>query len=56
MLPSVFAKGLHDLRRALIGWSVGLVLLVLLESALWPSVRDMPDLNDFLASYPQSMR
>jgi ABC-2 type transport system permease protein len=56
MLRSVYLKSLRDQRRALLGWSVGIVLLVLLEAALWPSVRDMPDLTQFLAGYPQAMR
>jgi ABC-2 type transport system permease protein len=56
MERTVFLKSLRDQRRALIGWSIGLVLLVLLESAMWPSIRDMPDLNAFVANYPESMR
>jgi ABC-2 type transport system permease protein len=56
MLRTVYLKSLRDQRRALVGWSVGIVLLVLLEAALWPSIRDMPDLTQFLASYPESMR
>ncbi|HEX7745568.1 MAG TPA: ABC transporter permease subunit [Micromonosporaceae bacterium] len=56
MLRSVFRKSLRDQRRALVGWSIGIVLLILLEAALWPSIRDMPDLSQFLQSYPESMR
>lgn len=56
MLTNVFLKTLRDQRRALMGWSVGLVLLVLLESALWPTVRDMGNLEEFVASYPEAMK
>jgi ABC-2 type transport system permease protein len=56
MLRNVFLKSLRDQRRALLGWSVGLVLVVLLEAALWPSVRDMMNLDEFLANYPEPMR
>jgi ABC-2 type transport system permease protein len=56
MFRNVFVKSLRDQRRALIGWGVGVMLLVLLEAALWPSVRDMPDLHEFLAGYPETMR
>ena len=56
MFANVFLKSLRDQRRAVIGWSIGIVLLVLLESAMWPSIRNMPDLNEFLANYPESMR
>lgn len=55
-MRSVFAKSLHDQRRTLAGWGIGLALLVLLESALWPSIRNMPDLATFLNNYPEAMR
>jgi len=56
MFRNVYLKSLRDQRRALIGWGIGIVLLVLLEAALWPSVRDMPDLEQFVAGYPEAMR
>lgn len=56
MLRNVFLKSLRDQRRALVGWSVGLVLVVLLEAALWPSVRDMMNLDEFIENYPEPMR
>ncbi len=56
MLRNVFLKSLRDQRRALVGWGIGIVALVVLESALWPSIRDMPDLKTFLANYPEAMR
>ncbi|MEV4702836.1 ABC transporter permease subunit [Actinoplanes sp. NPDC049316] len=55
-MRTVFAKALHDQRRPLIGWGVGLALMVLLETALWPSIGKMPDLQQFLANYPEAMR
>ncbi|MDX1621418.1 MAG: ABC transporter permease subunit [Nitriliruptorales bacterium] len=56
MLDNVFLKTLRDVRRGLVGWSIGIVVLVSAMAALWPSVRDMPDLEDFLAGYPEAMR
>jgi ABC-2 type transport system permease protein len=56
MLRNVFLKSLRDQRRGLVGWGIGLVLLVLLEAVLWPSVRDMMNLEDLLANYPEPMR
>jgi ABC-2 type transport system permease protein len=56
MLTNVFLKTLRDQRRGLVGWSIGLVLLVLLESALWPTVRNMGNIEDFIASYPEAMK
>jgi ABC-2 type transport system permease protein len=56
MLTNVFAKTLRDQRRALTGWSIGVVLLVLLESALWPTVRHMGNLDEFVANYPDALK
>lgn len=56
MFGNVFLKSMYDQRRVLLGWAVGIVLLVALMIAMWPSVRDMPKLDEFLASYPKAMR
>jgi len=56
MLGSVFGKSLRDQRWSLLGWGVGVLLLVLMEAAVWPTLRDMPDLDQFLDSYPKAMR
>ena len=45
MLTNVYLKTLRDLRRGLIGWSVGLLVIFLLAAALWPTVRDMGGLR-----------
>lgn len=56
MLRNVFLKSLRDQRRALLGWSIGILLLVVLEAALWPSIKKMPALDELLAGYPEAMR
>ncbi len=56
MLRNMFLKSLRDQRRALLGWSTGILLLVVLEAALWPSIRQMPALDELLAGYPEAMR
>lgn len=56
MLSSVFAKGLRDQRWALLGWSIGVSLLVLVEAAVWPSIRDMPNFDELMQNYPKTMR
>ncbi len=43
-------------RRALVGWSVGVFATVASMGALWPSVRDMPELDRFLADSPDAVR
>jgi len=52
----VLRKTLRDQRRGLTGWGLGIVVLVLIEGALWPSVRDMPQLDELLEGYPAAMK
>lgn len=52
----VLAKTLRDQRRGMIGWSGGIAALLLVEGALWPSVKDMPQLDELLAGYPEPMK
>lgn len=56
MLRNVYTKALRDQRRGLVGWSIGILLLVLLEAAIWPSLSDMGGLQELLDSYPEPMR
>jgi ABC-2 type transport system permease protein len=56
MLRNVFLKSLYDQRRALAGWSVSIVLLMVLMAALWPSVGDFENLEEFLRNYPEALR
>ncbi|WP_329000943.1 ABC transporter permease [Kribbella sp. NBC_00709] len=56
MFRSVYLKSMYDARRGLIGWSIAIAVLVLLESALWPSVRDMLDLTQLYQSFPEALR
>lgn len=56
MFRSIFLKSMYDARRGLAGWSIAIAVLVLLESALWPSVRDMPNLTELYQSFPEELR
>jgi beta-exotoxin I transport system permease protein len=56
VLRSVFLKTLGDQRRSLLGWLVGIVLIVLMYAAIWPSIRDQPSMNDFLDQMPEAFR
>ncbi len=56
MFRSVFLKSLRDQYRGVIGWSIGVALLVLVMALIWPSVRDMPDIERLLENYPEAMR
>lgn len=56
MLRTVYAKGVRDQRWALLGWGLGIVLLVVIEAAVWPSIRDMPNFDELMKNYPEAMR
>lgn len=56
MLRDVFTKSMRDQRWALLGWSIGVVLLVTVEAAVWPTMRDMANLDELLQGYPDAMK
>jgi ABC-2 type transport system permease protein len=56
MLGSVFAKSLRDLRRSFLGWSIGLAGCVALIVSVYPTIRDNPDLNKLVESYPEALK
>jgi ABC-2 type transport system permease protein len=56
MLGSVFAKSLRDLRRSFAWWSLGLAGYVALIVAVYPTIRDNPDLNELVESYPEALK
>ncbi|GAB3790708.1 hypothetical protein GCM10027601_34540 [Nocardioides ungokensis] len=56
LLRSVYLKSLRDVRHGLVGWSIGIALLVITESLIWPSFRDMPDIEKLFSQYPDYMQ
>lgn len=57
MLGSVLAKTLRDQRSSLTWWAVGLIGLVLLTTAFYPSVRDnAASLTQVIESLPEGLR
>lgn len=48
MLSNVFLKSLRDQRRSMVWWVIGMVLLTLITVLFYPSIKDLPDLNDLL--------
>jgi ABC-2 type transport system permease protein len=56
MLANVFLKTLRDQRRGLLGWGIGVVFLVAAIGAIWPSIRGMPNLGEFVANYPEALK
>jgi ABC-2 type transport system permease protein len=56
MLRSVLLKTLRDARRALAWWSLGLIALAAMMLAVYPTVRDNPDLNRLVQDYPEALK
>lgn len=54
VLGSVFGKDLYDMRRGLLGWSVGIAATVLLMSGLWTSFSGV-DFEELLKAYPEAV-
>ncbi|HJV29139.1 MAG TPA: ABC transporter permease subunit [Gaiellaceae bacterium] len=56
MRRNVFLKTLLDARRALVWWSLGLIGMSTLMIAVYPTVRDNPDLNKMVSDYPEALK
>ena len=56
MLHSLALKTLRDSRRGLLLWSLGLIGMVALMMAVYPTVRDDPALNDLVKRYPDALK
>lgn len=54
-MRSVYAKALWDQRRSLPAWVSAVAAIVLLEAAMWPSIADMPTLDDYLDDLPTAL-
>jgi beta-exotoxin I transport system permease protein len=55
-LHSVFERTLHEERRALTGWAVGLVALAVTMLAIYPTVRGNAEFSKLFESYPEAFR
>jgi len=55
-MRNVYLKALWDQRKSLPAWGSGLAMIILLEAALWPSMRDMPSLDEYLQDFPAGLR
>lgn len=55
-MRSIYAKALWDQRRSLPAWGSAVAAIVLLEAAMWPSMADMPALDDYLEDFPTALK
>jgi ABC-2 type transport system permease protein len=56
VLNSVLLKTLRDMQRSLLWWALGLAGLVALLVAVYPTVRDNPDLTKLVEQYPEALK
>jgi ABC-2 type transport system permease protein len=56
MLRNVYLKSLRDMRRSIVWWSFGLIAMTSLMIAVYPTVRDSPDLNKLVENYPEALK
>jgi ABC-2 type transport system permease protein len=56
VLRDVLRKTLYDQRRSYPAWCLGVLLLVGMYVALWPSIKGQPSMRDFLAQMPEAFR
>lgn len=55
MLRSIAGKTVFDSRRSMIGWMIGTAAAAGLVIAIYPIIRDTPEILDLLESYPEAM-
>ncbi len=55
-LHSIFERTIHEERRALIGWTAGLIALALTMVALYPTIRGNHQFSQLFESYPKAFR
>ena len=55
-MPDIARQALRERRRALAIWSAALAALVGLTLALWPTIRDDPNLRTFIRDLPPALR
>ena len=56
MATELFRRGFLDHARTLIAWCVGVVALLLLLAAVFPSIEGSADLNDLIEKYPEALK
>lgn len=56
MPTDVLVESLRERMRSVLWWTLGLVLLIAVTIAFYPSVRDDPALSDYAKDLPESLR
>ncbi len=56
MNTMLIRQTIHDRRRALIGWSIGVLVLVAVMIVAYPAVRDRSGYEELLQQYPEALK
>ena len=56
MLNNVFLKALRDQRRSLLFWGIGLVAMAVIMAFVYPTIKSMPSINQYLEELPESIK
>jgi ABC-2 type transport system permease protein len=56
MLNNIFLKTLRDQRRSLLYWGIGLIALAVVMALVYPMIKGMPSINQYLKELPASMK
>lgn len=56
MPTDVLVESLRERARSVLWWTLGLVLLIAVTIAFYPSIRDDPALSDYAKDLPESLR
>lgn len=55
--PVLYLRGLHERRRWLVGWSLGIVALAVISIVFWPSIEGQADdMNEMIDQLPESLK
>jgi ABC-2 type transport system permease protein len=52
----ILARDLHDHRRSLLAWAIGIALYAALIVVVWPSIRDSAQLTKAFRDYPDALK
>ena len=56
MLNNIFLKTLRDQRRSLLYWGIGLIAMAVIMAFVYPTIKNMPSINQYLNELPESMK
>ena len=56
MLNNIFLKTLRNQRRSLLYWGIGLIAMAVIMALVYPTIKNMPSINQYLNELPESVK